>query len=111
MKRIFIIIFLLLLMVGIGKRADAIPLVDLLDGQTLQVEDKLFSDWTLISAGGSHDEFDPDINLIEVLPLSDQPMNPGLRYVMNGAIAVDGIEGLPSRRWIPAFSSMTLLWN
>jgi hypothetical protein len=67
---------------GLGD-THAIPLQDLFDGATLQVGDKLFFGWHLIDA----DPQIPDFVEIEVIPLDDQLMNPGIRYEANGELA------------------------
>jgi hypothetical protein len=91
MKRMFILVFAFLLVAGLGAKANAIPLQDLFDGSTLQVDDKLFSDWTLIIELVSDPSQDPDYNLIEVEPLED-PMNPGIRFATNDQLKATDIN-------------------
>lgn len=75
--------------------AQAIPLSNLFNGDTLQVEDKLFSDWRL---KGFLDPLDaPPINLdlIEVTGISGDPLNPGLNFAIGGGgLQAGGVPGL-----------------
>jgi len=71
-----------------GEPAVAVPLSDLLDGGTITVGDKIFFDWTLNSLVATDPTLVPDLSRIEVLPLSDQPANPGLRFEANAQLQV-----------------------
>ncbi|HRF04220.1 PEP-CTERM sorting domain-containing protein [Accumulibacter sp.] len=64
--------------------AQAIPLSDLFNGDTLQVEDKLFSDWRLNGFVDPLDAPPIDLDLIEVTGISGDPLNPGLNFAIGG---------------------------
>lgn len=93
MKKLFAILFVLVL-VDIGKPVKAIPLQDLFDGQDLIVDDKVFFDWTLINLVVTDPVLDPDLGLIDVIPLEDQPLNPGIRFEANGQLVVTDLNFL-----------------
>src|SRR5687767_2247395 len=73
--------------------AQAVPLSQLFAGGTLTANDKLFSNWTLITNVTST-EFDVgtpvlgtvDLSQINVSPLINDPLNPGLRYTADLAL-------------------------
>ncbi len=73
--------------------AQAVPLSQLFAGGTLTANDKLFSNWTLITNVTST-EFDVgtpvagtvDLTQIDVSPLTNDPLNPGLRYTADLAL-------------------------
>jgi hypothetical protein len=62
-----------------------IPLSDLFAGATISAGDLTFSDWTMreieVVGGGV---VNPD--RIEVFPLTDDPLNPGLRYALRNGL-------------------------
>src|SRR4051794_28133134 len=63
-------------------RAEAESLQNLIDGQTLNVGDKIFSDWALVGNDATPG-FVPDLSLIEVEPFSNGALVAGLRYHAN----------------------------
>jgi hypothetical protein len=80
-----------------GNRASAAILQDLIDGASLTVGDKLFSDWTtpvvdIVDFGGG--TVAPDFSQVEVLPLDDDPLNLGLKFNANGQFVVLGLDVL-----------------
>ena len=62
-----------------------IALVDLLGGDCMIVGDKIFENWELTT------NFGYDVVNVEVRPVTDDPNNPGLRYVTNNYSA-DGTD-------------------
>jgi hypothetical protein len=77
------------------SNASAAILQDLFDGATLTVNDKLFSDWTLVfvdvvDIGGGTAA--PAFSQIEVEPLADDPLNPGLMFNVNGQLRAQGFD-------------------
>ena len=59
----------------------AVPMTDLFAGAAITADDKLFTDFTLIteqSVNGGIANF----NLIDVVPLVDDPLNPGIKFQM-----------------------------
>jgi len=56
----------------------AVPLADLFQGQTITADDKLFTNWALVT----NEVNDGIINLamIDVTPLVDDPLNPGIKF-------------------------------
>lgn len=93
MKKFFVYVctFLFILMAGSGA-GQATQLGDLFDGADMTVGDKLFSDWTLINFTDTANFFNTDYNLIEVNPLADQPLNPGLEFVSTGILTVSDTD-------------------
>ena len=73
----------------VTANAQAVSLGALFNGESMQVEDKLFSDWELILAVDSTYGTAIDVNQIEVTGLGGDIMNPGLHYEANGQLAVD----------------------
>ena len=59
-------------------RAEAVSLAALFQGQTITADDKLFSNWTLLNQETNNGIVDP--TKIDVTPLVDDPLNPGLKY-------------------------------
>jgi hypothetical protein len=79
MKKFLIILCALLIMTGVVRTVQAIPLQDLFSGQEIVVDDKRFYDWMDLGFVSTNPINDPDYNLIEVTGISD-PLNPGLRF-------------------------------
>jgi hypothetical protein len=88
MKRLFVILISLVLLTGVASSVQAIPLQALFDGAEMQVDDKLFFNWTLISEFSTDPQFDPNYDAIEVTGI-DIPMNPGLVFDTPGLIVAD----------------------
>lgn len=95
-KRLAGVVTVCVALLGITAESHAVPLQALFDGQDLVVDDKVFSDWELqflnFSAAGG-----PDFNLIDVQPLNDQPLNPGIRFVSNGQLAITDTDFIDLR--------------
>ena len=72
-----------------ASAAQAVPLQDLFNGDLLLAGDKIFDDWQLL---GDFSTNAVDFNQIEVLPLNDQPLNPGLQYSTTGELTVTGLD-------------------
>ncbi len=73
--------------------AQAIPMSDLLGGQTLTVNDKVFADWEVTFLDMSNpNQAEPDYSLIEVTGLDNDPNNPGIRFELNGQLDVTGVD-------------------
>ena len=87
MKKLFVILFASVL-ISVGEPIEAVPLQDLFDGAVIVADDKLFFGWTLINLVATDPALDPDLGLIEVIPLEDQPLNPGIRFETNGQLVV-----------------------
>jgi hypothetical protein len=59
--------------------SSAVPLSDLfLKGLTITADDKLFKDWTLVDL--QVDDGIADLTQIDVTPLVDDPLNPGVKF-------------------------------
>jgi hypothetical protein len=63
----------------------------------LTVGDKLFSDWTLpfveiVDFGGG--TLEPEFTQVEVVPLVDDALNPGLKFNVNGQLVALGLDVL-----------------
>jgi hypothetical protein len=69
--------------------ARAVPLLDLLNGQSLTAGDKLFSQWVLGHVISTDPAANPELSLIDVSPLHDA-VNPGLQFSANGQLSVLG---------------------
>lgn len=66
--------------------AQGVTLQQLIDGQSITIFDKVFDDWKLNANNGT---LLVDLTQIEVTPLNDDPLNPGLKYTENsGALTV-----------------------
>lgn len=68
-----------------GTNCPAETLRELLDGGSLTVLDKRFSDWSLIFQDGT---VTPDLSQIQVVGLAGDPLNPGLLFQGNGQLVV-----------------------
>ena len=68
--------------------AQAISLADLIGGQSLTVLDKTFENWMLIDNPDS-----VDLSQIDVTPLADDPLNPGIEYTTN--LSLTGSSNIP----------------
>ena len=88
MKRLFIVLISLVLLSGVAGTAQAISLSALFDGAEMQVDDKLFFNWTLLGEFSTDPQFDPNYDTIEVTGI-DIPMNPGLVFNTPGLIVAD----------------------
>jgi len=87
MKKILsIMCFVLLFFVPISGWT--VPLQDLFNGQSLLVGDKLFFNWNLIDLVVTNPIYEPNFANIEVLPLNDQALNPGIKFEANGQLTV-----------------------
>ena len=86
MRKLFVALLACLLTIAVAP-ARAVPLLDLLNGQSLTAGDKRFSDWTLIHLISSDSAVDPDLALIDVTSLHDA-VNPGLQFAANGQLSV-----------------------
>lgn len=82
-------------LLGAGAaRTEAVPLQDLFGGQSITAGDKLFDQWTILALELSGNAVQPDLSLIDVTPLTDQKLNPGLRFTTNGQLAVEDQDGI-----------------
>jgi len=79
-------------LVGIADQAEAISLQALLDGASISALDNDFTDWTLSFNEGEG----ADLSQIDVTPLEDDPLNPGLLFTAaDGALAgIDAVTRL-----------------
>ena len=93
MKKVLLIC--LVLYFGMTTAAQATSLADLFDGDELIVNDKIFSDWELLYANASDTEV--DFSKVDVLPLTDPLLDPGIRFLANGELAVTGLNYISLR--------------
>lgn len=93
MKKFFVYVctFLFIFM-AVSGTGQATTLGDLFGGANMTVGDKLFSDWTLKSFTDTANLLNTDYNLIEVNPLADQPLNPGLEFVSTSILTVSDMD-------------------
>lgn len=82
--------FLLIGVVGTVQANSIITLADLLGGGSITVGDKLFDGWVLVQNGGSQFndsnfvDYNPvDTSLINVVPVGENTVNPGLQFQVN----------------------------
>ena len=78
MKKLRMIVLAMFLVIGVSGTGNATTMTDLLGGDSIQVGDKLFSDWR--SDVIFDDAGNLDMDLIEVVGLDADPMNPGIRF-------------------------------
>lgn len=69
--------------------AQAVLLSDLLNGDTITVSDKVFSNWVL---NGNTGNVSPDLGQIEVTGLANDPLNPGLVFFGNDQLSTFGTD-------------------
>jgi hypothetical protein len=71
--------------------AAAIPMQELFDGESIIIGDKIFDDWELLEEyiEPEEDIVEPDFSLIDVIPLNDDPNNPGLVFDLNGQLVLN----------------------
>lgn len=82
-----------------------VTLQELLNGQTITADDKLFRDWTLIEVLPVNGGF-ANLGLVDVTPLVDDPLNPGIKFTA----PVDGI-GTPFGHTGPSSVALTFSFN
>ena len=63
-------------------------LQELVDGGSITIGDKLFDNWF----ADDFSDLSVDFSQIEVVPLDDQPLNPGLKYNANGQLSTLGLD-------------------
>jgi hypothetical protein len=94
MKKIsaFLLVLLVLMIPG---AAQGVPLLELFNSsEGLIVDDKMFYGWSLSGVISTDPSLDPDFSQIEVIPLADQSLNPGIRFETNGQLATAGVNFL-----------------
>ena len=93
MKKFFVcVVTFLFILMGVSGTGQATQLGGLFGGADMIVGDKLFSDWTLLDFNDSANPSNTDYNLIEVNPLADQALNPGLEFVSTGILTVSDMD-------------------
>jgi hypothetical protein len=74
----------------------AIPMLELSDGASIVVGDKIFSDWQIllnnVRDGGGNIVGSADLSNIDVQGLDDDPLNLGLVYDANGELFVSTVD-------------------
>ncbi len=65
---------------------DQCNLEELFNGGTITIEDKIFNDWSFFG-GFTNKPVSPDLSLIDVIPLDDDPLNPGLKFNANDQLS------------------------
>ena len=88
MRKVIVWLYTLTLILGGVGTGKAVPLQNLFNGGELIVDDKRFFNWNLDFQLATDPIFDPDFTLIEVLPLADEPLNPGFRIEANDQLTV-----------------------
>jgi len=68
---------------GLGCNTAQTPLVDLLGGECIIAGDKQFDNWELLVQLGNY-----DLANVQVIPINDDPNNPGLRFLTPGLAKV-----------------------
>lgn len=71
--------------------AQAVTLADLFNGASIRANDKIFAEWNLSVAekfkSGDTPTVTPiDLSQIDVIPLEDDPNNPGIQYIANNDV-------------------------
>jgi hypothetical protein len=93
MKKLQMILLALFLVIGVSAAGHATPMSDLLQqGGSITVGDKLFSEWSYDVLADDANNF--NVNLIDVVGLNGDPMNPGLLFTTNGAFQVNDLDEL-----------------
>jgi len=91
----FVVVAVFCLVAGTFERpaqgANA-TLADLFNGGVLDVGNVRFSDWQLTSLDATATP--PDLALITIVPLVDDPQNPGVQIVANGQLAITGLNSI-----------------
>lgn len=89
MRRAVAFLGVALLALAAASPVRAIPLSDLLNGQTITVGDKLFDRWRLIDQGLIDTTGQVDLANIDVAGIAD-PLDPGLRFDAGGELQLSG---------------------
>jgi hypothetical protein len=94
MKKLYSCAILLSITIATSAFANGLSLQDLSDnygpgGDSLLINDKVFHDWNINVY--SYNVPAPDLSLIDVIPLTDDPLNPGIRYVANDQLSASVI--------------------
>jgi hypothetical protein len=93
-KKFYFVVLLLFMAVSFFQPylpvAAAIPMQELFDGENIIIGDKIFDDWELFEVDIETEEtiVEPDFSLINVIPLNDDPNNPGLMFDLNGEMVL-----------------------
>jgi len=66
---------------------------DLFDGDVVDVGNVRFDNWELVSLASTA-AVNPDLSQILVVPLDDDPLNPGLQFVANGQLSTVGLNSI-----------------
>jgi hypothetical protein len=83
----------LLFLLAIPSLAHATTLQDLFNGATLDVGSVRFDSWSLLSVDALVPP-NPDFAQIDVLPIDDDPLNPGLEFVANGQLSTNDLDSI-----------------
>lgn len=94
MKKFLALLGVAGLLLAAAPQVQAVSLADLFAGQTVTAEDKTFGDWVLINETSTDPAFDPDYSLIDVQPLTGQPLNPGIHFETNGQLQANDLSFL-----------------
>jgi len=81
------VLLTLFLAIGLSGTGNAALMGDLLNGTSITVGDKLFDNWAIEVLIDDAGTFDP--TGIEVIGINDNPLNPGLSFLSNGAFYVE----------------------
>jgi hypothetical protein len=73
--------------------ADGATLADLFNGGSLDAGGTRFSGWQLLDLDSTAAP-SPDLSQIVVLPLVDNPANPGLQFTANGQLSISGMNAI-----------------
>jgi len=73
---------------GCERSDQACTLAELARGGSIRIEDQIFADWFVEDSS----TLTVDISGIDVIPLDDQPLNPGLQFNGNGALSTIGLD-------------------
>ncbi|MDX9787341.1 MAG: PEP-CTERM sorting domain-containing protein [Desulfobacterales bacterium] len=87
MKKLSMVLLTLFLVIGLSGTGNAALMGDLLNGTSITVGDKLFDNWAIEVLIDDAGTFDP--TGIEVIGINDNPLNPGLSFLSNGAFYVE----------------------
>jgi hypothetical protein len=92
MKKLYSCAVFLAIITASPAFANGLSLQNLFDGGTLTIYDKVFYGWSYTLYNYTTE---PDFSLIDVIPLADDPLNPGIRYVANNQLSAS-VDGIPN---------------
>ncbi len=92
------------LLASFSGKAQAISLDNLVNGGSISVHGNQFTDWLIFTSSS----LTPNLEEIEVLPLDDDPLNPGLQFLFGNQVQFTATGDLQSQFFDFGFTVSTV---